>query len=204
MAKKAPPNEFCTVPGCKTKKLHTDDPVVAAQLKYFDTPAVIARGAWVGMTQLRDSMQDDLKCNRSFAILTRFRQVEELFYRMIFFLFAATPEEIRHYLSEEHPNKFDTIFKAVNDRLCGGRLTLDKHVLSGDGLPDKRIWKVMHEASHVSILALQMAHDFRNPALQERLINTVVQRRVLTLTRVLYALEHGDSREHILKTLVVG
>jgi hypothetical protein len=202
MAKKVPVNEFCTLVGCKTDKPHTDDPIVRTQLKYFDTPAVIARQALVGMTQLRDSMQDDLKGNRSFAILTRIRQVEELFYRMIFFLFAATPEEIPHFLSEAHPNKFDYIFKAVNDRLFNGALTLDKHVISGDGLPDQKMWKILNETSHVSMRALQMAHDFMDPALQKELIDTVVQKRVFVLTNVLYAFERGHSRNQVRENLI--
>ena len=199
-----PPKQFCPVKGCKTDRPHTDDPVVRAQRKYLDTPVVIARQAWIGMTQLRDSMQDDLKGNRSFAILTRIRQVEELFYRTIFCLFAATPEEIPHFLSEAPPNSFDSIFKKVNKRLCDGRLTLDTHVVQGDGLPDEGLWSVMNKTSHVSMRALQMAHDFMDSALQKRLIDNIVQRHVLVLTRVLNALEHGDSREQILKTLVVG
>ena len=203
MDKKLPPNDFCNVAGCKTDKPHTDDPVVGTLLTYFDTPAVIAREALVGMTQLRDSMQDDLKANRSFAILTRIRQVEELFYRMIFCLFVATPKEIPHFLSEEPPNNFDSIFKAVNKRLCDGRLTLDRHVIQADGLPDEKIWKIMNQTSHASMRALQMAHDFRNRALQEQLINTVVQRRVLVLTHIVDALDRGCDREQIVKTLVM-
>jgi hypothetical protein len=202
MAKTVPHNRFCDVDRCKTDRPHTDDPVVRGMLTYFDTPALIARQALIGMTQLRDSMQDDLKGNRSFAFLTRFRQIEELFHRMIFCLFAATPEEIPHFLSEAYPNKFDDIFKLVNQRVCEGRSTLDKRVIQGDGLPDQTFWKIMNETSHVSMRALHMAYDFRNSALQKQWIDTVVQKRVLFLTRVLYELERGDSLEQIRQTLV--
>jgi hypothetical protein len=123
---------------------------------------------------------------------------------MIFCLFAATPEEIPHFLSEMHPNKFDSIYKAVNQRLFGGRLTLDKHVIQGDGLPDESMWKILNQTSHVSMRALQMANDFTNRALHKQLIDTVVQGHVFVLTNVLYALERGDSREQVLECLVVS
>jgi hypothetical protein len=197
------PNQFCPVKGCKTDKPHTDDPVVGSLMKYFDTPAVIARGALVGMTQLRDSMLDDLNGNRSFANLTRIRQVMELLYRMIFCLFAATPEEIPHFLSEAHPNKFDYIFKTVNARLFDGRLTLDKHVIQGDGLADEKLWTILNQTAHVSMRALQMANDMPN-GFDKVLIDAVVQRSVFVLTNILHALERGDSREQIMDSLVVG
>ncbi|HTF66999.1 MAG TPA: hypothetical protein VK638_30380 [Edaphobacter sp.] len=201
MAKNVLQNPFCPVVNCKTAKPHTDDPFVRGLLAY--TPEVIARQALVGMTQLRDSMQDDLNGNRSFAFLTRFRQIEELFHRTIFYLFAATPEEIPHFLSEMPPNSFDSILKLLNQRLCDRRLTLDKHVIQTVGLPDQRLWKIMHETAHVSMRALQMAHDFRNSALQRQWLDTVVQRRVLVITNVLYALKRGDSLEQVRKYLVV-
>jgi hypothetical protein len=201
MAKNVPHNPFCPVVSCRTDKPHTDDPLVRGLLAH--TPAVIARQALVGMTQLRDSIQDDLSGIRSFAFLTRFRQIEELFHRTIFHLFAATPEEIPHFLSDVPPNSFDCIFKLLNQRLCDGRLTLDKHVIQTVGLPDHRLWKIMHETTHVSMRALQMAHDFRNSALQKQWLDTVVQKRVLVLTNVLYALKRGDSLEQVRKNLVV-
>jgi hypothetical protein len=202
MAKKVPQNPFCPVVSCKTDKPHTDDPFVRGLLAY--TPAVIARQALIGMTQLRDSMQDDLNGNRSFAFLTRFRQIEELFHRTIFYLFAATPEEIPHFLSEVPPNRFDHIFKLLNQRLCDERFTLDKHVIQAVGLPDQRLWTIMHETAHVSMRALQMAHDFRNSALQKQWLDTVVQWRVLVLTNVLYALKRGDSLEQVRRNLGVA
>jgi hypothetical protein len=50
---------------------------------------------------------------------------------------------------------------------------------------------------------LQMAHDFRNSALQKQWLDTVVQWRVLVLTNVLYALKRGDSLEQVRKNLGV-
>jgi hypothetical protein len=145
MARKVPKSPFCPVVSCKTDKPHTDDLVVRTMLTYFDTPALIAWQALVGLTQLRDSMQDDLNSNRSFAFLARFRQIEELFHGMIYCLFAATPEERPHFLSEVPPNGFDYIYKLVNNRLCDGRLTLDTHVIQTVGLPDQKFMKLMHE-----------------------------------------------------------
>jgi hypothetical protein len=197
--KVSPRNQFCPVNGCETDKPHTDDPVVAAQMKY--SPAAIAREALVGMAQLRDSMQDDLKGDRSFAILTRIRQVEELFHRMIFCLFIATPEEMPHFLSEARPNSFDSIYKAVKKSLGGGRLTLDTHIIQGDGLPAERFWAIMHHTAHVSMRAMQMAHDAPN-GFNRALVDTVVQRRVLTLTNIVYAFDRGDSRDQIREHLV--
>jgi hypothetical protein len=202
MAKRLPHDQPCPVAGCKAKRPHTEDPVVRALLAYFDTPAVIARQALIGMTQLHDSMREDLEGNRSFAILTRIRQVEELFHRIMFFLFAATPEEIPHFLSEEYPDNFGDIFGLVNQRLFNGRLTLDKRIIQGNELPDQTLWKIMNETAHGSMRALQMAHDFRHSDLQKKLIDTVVQQHVLILSHVLCRLERGDSIEQIRRTLV--
>jgi hypothetical protein len=201
MARKVPQSRFCPVVSCRTDKPHTDDLVVRTMLTYFDTPALIAWQALVGLTQLRDSMQDDLNGNRSFAFLTRLRQIEELFHGMIYCLFAATPEERPHFLSEAPPNGFDYIYKVVDNRLCDGRLTLDTRVIQTVGLPDQKFMKFMHETVHISMRALQVAHDFSNSA-QKQWVDTVVQQRVLVLTNVLYELERGDSIEQVRRNLV--
>jgi hypothetical protein len=200
MARNVTPNQFCVVAGCKTKEPHTDDPVVRGLLTY--TPAVVARQAVIGITQLRNSLQDDMKSDRSFAFLTRFRQIEELFHRTMFGLFAATPEELPHFLSEAPPNNFDYFFKLLNKRVCNGRLNLDKHVVRTVGLPDQTLWSIMSQAAHVSRRAFQMAHDFRDRSLQKQWFDTVVQQRVLVLTNVLYGLERGDSIEQVRENLV--
>jgi hypothetical protein len=120
---------------------------------------------------------------------------------MIYCLFAATPEERPHFLSEAPPNGFDYIYKVVDNRLCDGRLTLDTRVIQTVGLPDQKFMKFMHETVHISMRALQVAHDFSNSA-QKQWVDTVVQQRVLVLTNVLYELERGDSIEQVRRNLV--
>lgn len=188
------PNQFCAWKGCKTDKLHTDDSVIQGLMNY--SPAAIARKALDGMTQRRNSTEDDLKNNRSFAVLTRMRQIIELFYRMLFYLLAAKPEEIPHFLSEERPNDFYYIHKLVNDRLLDGRSILATHVVEGGAVPDKRFWNIMHHTAHASVQALQMAHEAPN-GFDRALIDILVQRCVWTLTNIVYAFERGDSREEI-------
>jgi hypothetical protein len=201
MAKNVPPNQFCDVAGCKTKEPHTEDPVVRGLLAYFDTPVVIAEQAVININQLRESLRDDMKSDRSFAFLSRFRQIEELFHRTLFGLFAATPEELPHFLSEARPNSFDFIFKLLNERVCNGRLKLDKRVIRTVGLPDQTLWSIISQAAHVSMRAFQMANDFTDRSLQKRWFDSVVQPRVLILTNVLYKLKRGDTIEEIKKTL---
>jgi hypothetical protein len=194
------PNQFCAWKGCKTDKPHTDNRLIRDLMNY--SPAAIAHQALDGITQLRASMEDDLNGNRSFAVLTRMRQIIELFYRMLFYLLAAKPEEIPHFLSEAQPNNFYSIHQLVNDRLFDGRSMLATHVVKGGALPDERFWDIMHHTAHVSVQALQMARKAPK-GFDRALIDTLVQRCIWTLTNIVYALERGDSREEIAGRLLV-
>ena len=78
------------------------------------------------MVEIIQSVEDDVKANRYFAYLTRFRQPEEMYCRALYVLFVAQPQEIPHIMSNELPNSFSAMWHAVNCNVFAGKGTLDK------------------------------------------------------------------------------
>ncbi len=70
-------------------------------------------------------MAADLAAGRNFALLTRSRQPEELYIRALYALFIASPEELAHIMSDETPNSFSLMYRAVNGLVFEGRGILE-------------------------------------------------------------------------------
>src|SRR5439155_18471630 len=108
-------NPHCPVSGCKTAKPHANDPVVKGLILEFAPPEKMTMWALAAIVELRESVCRDLKDKKVFAFMTRLRQPEELYIRVLYALFIATEKELHHILSGEMPNGFFGLYPQVND-----------------------------------------------------------------------------------------
>ena len=117
-----PINAHCPVPGCKTKAPHTADPQVQALLS--QSPATIADWTKRCMVELIQSVIADINApgvGRMFAYLTRWRDPEELYHRVLYALLIAPESHLPHIFSGELPNGFSAIWRKVNEVVYEGR-----------------------------------------------------------------------------------
>lgn len=127
-------NPCCPVSGCKTKAAHTTDPQVQALLSL--PPATIVGWTKRCMVELIQSVIADLnapEAGRVFAYLTRWRDLEELYHRVLYALLIAPESHLPHILSGAMPNGLSFIWGEVNRIIYEGRGTLlqGKSDLSG-------------------------------------------------------------------------
>lgn len=125
--KKKPPkqNRHCPVPGCQTSAPHTDDETVKGLVHALSGPAEIAHWTMASILELWRSMDADLAAGRNFALISRSRQVEELYIRALYAIFIATPTELAHILSDAMPNSFRAMYKKVNALVFEGKGILE-------------------------------------------------------------------------------
>jgi hypothetical protein len=83
-------NPHCPISGCQTKQPHVADPLVKALADRFAAPDKCLSWVLAGMTELRDSVTDDVLKHRLFSWYSRMRQPEELYFRTLYILFLAT------------------------------------------------------------------------------------------------------------------
>jgi hypothetical protein len=138
---KSQDNSFCPVPWCSTKAPHKDDADVKALLETAQIPGELARWATNALTELRDSIERDSAERQIFALITRSRQVEELYSRAVYILLLATDDELPHMLSGRMPNGFSFHYDRVNESIFGGRGILEK---------DSKAMEMLHHGAHVS------------------------------------------------------
>lgn len=126
MAKKHPKiNPHCSVPGCKAKAPHLSDPVVAALAENFSDMAIVAGWTCASIAEVGKSMADDVAAGRYFALITRSRQLEELYIRALYAMFIADPGEVAHIMSDATPNSFSEMYRKVNQTIFGGKGQLE-------------------------------------------------------------------------------
>jgi len=125
MKKKTKPNPHCPVPGCKAKAPHLSDPVVAALTQNFSDLAKIAEWTCTSIAELGRSMADDIAAGRCFALITRTRQVEELYIRALYAMFLADSGDLAHIMSDATPNSFSEMYRKVNQSIFGGKGLLE-------------------------------------------------------------------------------
>lgn len=118
-------NPHCPVPGCRTNKPHMSESVVQGIDRLFSDPARLTGWFKAALADLGESMQRDLQEKRFFGYLTRWRQPEELYYRALYVLFLAKPDEIPHIFSGETPNSFSVVYRAVNRDILADRAILE-------------------------------------------------------------------------------
>ena len=125
MSKKKP-NPHCPVRGCTADRPHSDNHIVQGLVRAFGSPADMAFWARGAMVELRESICRDLQDKRLLAFHTRLRQPEELYIRVLYALFVATPEELPHILSGELPTGLTRLYNGVNEVVFEGRGPLRK------------------------------------------------------------------------------
>ena len=70
-------------------------------------------------------MDDDVAAGRHFAMITRTRQLEELYIRALYAMFIADPSEVAHIMSDATPNSFSVMYRKVNQTIFGGKGLLE-------------------------------------------------------------------------------
>lgn len=115
-------NPYCPVPGCKTKAPHEEDRAVQALLS--QSPATIIDWTKRCIVELIQSVIADLNApgaGRMFAYLTRWRDPEELYHRVLYALLIAPACHLPHIFSGELPNGFSAMWRKVNGVIYEGR-----------------------------------------------------------------------------------
>lgn len=164
MAKK--PNPHCPVQGCKATQPHLSDSIVLGLHKHFSDPVNLTLWIKSCIVEIINSVICDVNKGRFLAYLTRQRQPEELYYRVLYILFVADEAEIPHVLSGEVPNGFSAIWRKVNEQVLEGKGTLDKTLFGLKGDPFTPM-DTINQNAHVSFSTILTIYDLvRN---QERL-----------------------------------
>lgn len=146
-------NYFCCVPACKTKERHTDDPIIKALLTEFSDPARHAMWVHSAITELARSINGDFAAGRVFAAMSRSRQPEELYFRALYAIFLALPDELAHIVSGKTPNSFSRYYREVNKVILEGRGELEK-IQSGRSFGSFTAMETINNHAHVSYPAL--------------------------------------------------
>lgn len=154
--KKKPPH--CPVPGCEATTPHASDPAVKQLIHEFPSPERMVHWALAAMTELRESMSDDLTGKRAFAWHFRMRQPKELYVRTLFAVLLANEKELHHVLSGATPNSLPFFYKRVNKIILQNRGRL----LSEQGGNGGRTFTPIdhcNESAHVSFRSLWLCID---------------------------------------------
>ena len=156
---KSKPNSFCPVPGCKTTAPHVNDMVVSGLTKVFPSPETLAYWSLASMVDLRKSIAADIESDRPFAWQTRIRQVEEIYFRALYTIFFATPDELPHIFSGATPNSVVPMYRKVNEEILKGQGQWEvkqQGLISGDFTP----LSLMHSSAHASYVAMMTAISY--------------------------------------------
>lgn len=122
MEKQKDLNPNCPVLGCKSKAPHQADPAVQALLS--EPPATIVDWTKRCIVELIQSVIADVNApgaGRMFAYLTRWRDPEELYRRVLYALLVAPASHLPHIFSGDPPNGFLAIWRKVNEVIYEGR-----------------------------------------------------------------------------------
>lgn len=114
----------CPVSGCKAKTPHVDDSTVKAFMR--QSPADVIDWTKRCIVELIQSVIDDVNKGRIFAYLTRWRDPEELYTRVLYAMFVAPADYLPHIFSGDMPNGFAAMWKKVNEVVFEGNGTLFK------------------------------------------------------------------------------
>jgi len=85
------------------------------------------------IVELIQSVIDDVNKGRMFAYLTRWRDPEELYTRVLYAMFVAPADHLPHIYSGDMPNGFAAMWKKVNEIVFEGNGTLFKEQVGLDG-----------------------------------------------------------------------
>jgi hypothetical protein len=156
-------NPHCPVPGCKAKAPHLSDPVVAALVHNFSDLANVAGWTCASIAELGKSVGDDVAAGRHFAMITRTRQLEELYIRALYAMFIADPGEVAHIMSDATPNSFSEMYRKVNKLIFAEKGILEA---SQPGLTSGAFTAMgtINSGAHASFSTMMMVVGFvKNP-----------------------------------------
>ncbi|MGB8493666.1 MAG: hypothetical protein WCE53_04630 [Candidatus Acidiferrum sp.] len=194
-------NPNCPVPGCRTKQPHLSSPTTAGLHHTFSNPERLASWTKMCIVELIQSVTDDVKGNRFFAYLTRWRQPDEMYYRALYVLFVADKAAIPHVVSGEMPNSFSAMQKVVNQTVFDGKRTLDRPQsgLSGEQFT---VFDTLNNSAHASFATIVTCIEFaRKPEFRAPIIDKHLE-YWKTLCNNLNHIENmfkaGQSREDVL------
>jgi hypothetical protein len=130
-------------------------------MRVFAQPASNAHWSMVAMLDLRNSIIADIQAERHFAWQTRIRQVEEIYFKALYCIFFATPEELPHVFSGMTPNSVMPMYRKVNEEILKGRgqwETQQPGQTSGVFTPVS----ILHSSAHASYAAMLTAISYAN------------------------------------------
>jgi hypothetical protein len=148
-------NPHCPVPGCRAKAPHLSDTVVAALVHNLSDLANVAGWTCASIAELGKSMADDVAAGRHFALITRTRQLEELYIRALYAMFIADASEVAHIMSDATPNSFSEMYRKVNKMIFGDKGILE---VSHPGLTSGTFTAMgtINSGAHASFSAMLM------------------------------------------------
>ena len=119
------------------------------------------RGGAVADIIVGDAFDIAIQGGRPFAWQTRLRQVEEIYFRALYCIFFATPEELPHIFSGAMPNSVTPMYRKVNEVILEGRGQWEvpqAGKTSGQFTP----LDILHSAAHASYAAIFTAISLAN------------------------------------------
>lgn len=146
-------NTHCPIRGCEAARPHADDPLLKELILECSSPERLTHWALTVMTELRESMCDDLRRKRIFAWHLRMRQPKELYVRTLYAVLLAGETELHHVLSGALPNSLAFFYPDVNRVIFENRGLL----LSEQGGYDGTTFRPsdgVNESAHVSLRSL--------------------------------------------------
>lgn len=157
--KKQKMNPHCPVPGCKTKQPHLSSATTAGLHHTFSKPEQLALWVKGCIVELVQSVIDDVNKGRYFAYLTRWRQPEEMYHRVLYMLFIADKSAVPHIISGELPNSFSNMWTAVNKTVFDGKGTLDRKQLGLNG-EEFTAMNTLNNSAHASFATIVTCIEF--------------------------------------------
>jgi hypothetical protein len=124
-------NPACPVPRCRATTAHTNNPTVQAFMRQSSAEVI----DWTKrcIVELVQSVIDDVNNGRFFAYLTRWRDPEELYTRVLYAIFVAPADHLPHIFSGDMPNGFAAMWEKVNEIVFEGNGTLFKEQVGLNG-----------------------------------------------------------------------
>jgi hypothetical protein len=157
--KKVVLNPHCPVVGCRTKQPHIADTTVMSVVHRFTGPDKCLRWVHASLCELRDSITQDHEHQRFMCLITRLRQVEEVYFRTLYVLFLAPARAIPHVLAGDPPNSFSAIYDEVNDKILKGRGALKGSGIGFGGFSPMAILNAGAHADYKTMQTVDWLHE---------------------------------------------
>ena len=156
--------------------------------------------------ELVQSVIDDVNKRRIFAYLTRWRDPEELYIRVLYALFVAPSDHLPHIFSGEWPNGFSAMWKKVNEVVFEGNGTLFNQQVGLSG----QIFTTMdtlNQGAHNSfstmlttVSIVRAKPEEWHPRIEKHVKHW--QRYVEYLNHIEQLFRAGRNKEHVLQAII--